>query len=227
MFQYNDCTPMLAAGVLQHAAGMSALEFATRHLFTPLGFCNFEWQHQDARGQDNGGYGLRLRPIDMQKFGVLLLRRGKWNDKRLLSEAAVERAFTPWQKSRADLVGPDYGDFWWTIDYGKGWRAHSANGWKGQRIDVIPGPGLVVTMTGCFEDGTENACFGKIVTEYLQPAVRTATGRPIPRSRRRLERLSKALGAALRQQRIAKAIESRMVPAVAPKERRRPTDLGR
>jgi CubicO group peptidase (beta-lactamase class C family) len=55
---------------------------------------NYEWMHQDPSGIDNGGYGLRLRPIDMQKFGVLYLNGGVWRGEPLISRSWVERSFS-------------------------------------------------------------------------------------------------------------------------------------
>ena len=67
-FFYNDVTPVLTTAAVQHATKQSMLDFAKRTLFSPMDFENVEWMHQDEAGFDNGAYGLRLRPIDMQKF---------------------------------------------------------------------------------------------------------------------------------------------------------------
>jgi len=40
---------------------------------------------QDASGYDNGAYGLRLRPIDMQKFGVLFLNHVQFGNRSSVS----------------------------------------------------------------------------------------------------------------------------------------------
>src|SRR5262249_29775253 len=116
-FQYNDATPTLAAAALQYATGKSALEFAEEALFGPLGFQRYEWMHQDGAGIDNAGYGLRLRPIDMQKLGLLFLDGGAWRGRQLISRAWIERSFAPWNRSKPDRP-PDYGWFWWGDDFG-------------------------------------------------------------------------------------------------------------
>ena len=86
-YQYNDVTPALAVGIVQYATGKTALEFAEDRLFGPMGFRNYEWIHQDPSGIDLGGFGLRLRPIDMQKFGVLYLNGGVWRGNALISRS--------------------------------------------------------------------------------------------------------------------------------------------
>ncbi len=223
-FQYNDATPALAAGALQYATGRSALEFAEEALFRPLGFRNYEWMHQDASGLDNGGYGLRLRPIDMQKLGLLYLRGGEWNGARVISKEWIARSFTPWNRSRPDEREPDYGWFWWTYRFGPGWTAHVAVGWKGQRIAVLPEQDLVVTMTGCIEDGSDDALFARVIERVLRPSVERAR-EPAPGDARALAALLDEVrrGAP----RLDDFIEYRMVPSTAPKAGHRPFALPR
>jgi CubicO group peptidase (beta-lactamase class C family) len=217
-YQYNDVTPMLATGALQYATGVTALQFADEHLFGPMGFRHHEWMHQDAAGLDLGGYGLRLRPIDMQKFGVLYLNGGSWHGRALVSRGWVERSFTPWNRSQADAREANYGWFWWAVTGRRGWRAHVANGWKGQRIGVLPRERLVVTMTGCIDDGMGDQVFAEVLDRFVVPAVG-------PHRRRGDARLHARLTALLEDVRTTVTTscagnEERMVPSVAPKSRR-------
>jgi CubicO group peptidase (beta-lactamase class C family) len=220
-YQYNNVTPTLAIGVIQYATGTSALEFAEASLFGPLGFRHYEWMHQDRSGLDLGGFGLRLRPIDMQKFGVLYPNGGTWRGASVVSRAWVERSFSPWNRSGPAAREPDYGWFWWTYTGRSGWPAHAAIGWKGQRIAVLPRQKLVVTMTGCIEDGSGNVVFNDLVDRFVVPAVRG--DRPLPRDPSTLSRLN-ALVEAVRTSpsRVAAGIEDRMIPSVAPKGRHVP-----
>ncbi len=80
---------MIAGGIVQYATNQSLLDFAKAALFDPMGFQNEEWMHQDRAGFDNASYGLRLRPVDMQKFGILFLNEGCWDGQQLLSKAWV------------------------------------------------------------------------------------------------------------------------------------------
>ncbi len=217
-FQYNDATPTLATGVLHYVTGKTVFDFADEALFQPMGFRNVEWMHQDASGIDNGGYGLRVRPIDMQKLGLLYLHHGMWQGKQLVSAAWVAQSFQPWNKSRPDHA-PDYGWFWWAYDFGAGWTAHVANGWKGQRIAVFPDQDIVLTMTGCIEDGSEHALFEQLVTRVLIPSV--AHGADVGSTGgadlvKLLEQVRHG------RSRLGDWIEYRMVPSVAHKAERRP-----
>jgi CubicO group peptidase (beta-lactamase class C family) len=219
-FQYNDVTPMLATGMLHAAARTTALDFAASRLFDPMGFRNYEWMHQDPSSVDNGGYGLRLRPIDMQKLGVLYLRHGAWNGRQLVPRAWVDRSFSPWNRSTSSRE-INYGWFWWQNHFGPGWTAHVANGWKCQRIVVFPDQDLVVTMTGLVEGEEEHVFFTRLVRELVLPAVVSDTPRPADPA------LAAQLSALMEEvrrgpSRIPARVEPRMVPSVALKEKRRP-----
>ncbi|HEX3345416.1 MAG TPA: serine hydrolase [Polyangiaceae bacterium] len=217
-FQYNDATPTLATGVLRQAAGESVLRFAEETLFGPMGFRNEEWMHEDPSGLDNGGYGLRLRPVDMQKLGLLYLHHGVWNGRQLVSAEWVARSFQPWNRSKPDAAQPDYGWFWWAYDFGPGWSAHVANGWKGQRIAVFPDQDIVLTMTGCIDDGTEHALFEELVKKVLIPSVTEGATATLPGNPGELAALLDDVHRG--PPRLGDWIEYRMVPSTAPKGRR-------
>ena len=213
-YQYNDFTPMLATGLIQYATGKSALEFAEESLFRPMAFRNYEWMHQDPSGMDNGGYGLRLRPIDMQKFGLLYMNGGLWRGQRLISEQWVKQSFQPWNRSAPEMRQPNYGWFWWAYDGGRGWTALMANGWKGQRIAIFPRQKVVVTMTACIQDRTE-AVFNQIVTLVARSLQADAAVPADPAARARLNALLEEVRT--RYSPVCAGGEARMVPSVARK----------
>ena len=221
-YQYTDITPIIATGVLTYAAGQTELDFAAKNLFGPMGFENYEWMHEDATGIDNGAYGLRLRPIDMQKLGLLFLRGGLWEGQPIVSKGWGDQSFAPWISSIAG--GPlNYGWYWWTFDHGAGWRSLVADGWKGQRISIVPSKNVVVTMTGIIEDEDEEALYQKILKTYVIPAVDGSGGKP-PASDPALRQPLSDLMEQVRQGplRVKPDVESRMIPSIAPKQTHHP-----
>jgi CubicO group peptidase (beta-lactamase class C family) len=219
-FQYNDENPQIASGVLAAASGQAPFDFANRYLFGPLGFQHQEWMHQDTLGNDMGGYGLRLRPIDLQKFGNLFLNQGTWQGKRLISSAWVQTSFTPWNKSVPTAMGPDYGWFWWRFPNQLKWAVKMANGWRGQRIFVLPDQELVVTITADIEDGSEVATIARLMNTWILPAVQSA---PLPVSTDAENQLAELMAQVRAgSPRWAKTTEPRMIPSVAPKGKRLP-----
>ena len=58
-------------------------------------------------GGTRWGGGLWISARDEARFGYLILRRGKWRDRRIVSENWIRQATTP------AAIGPDYGYLWW------------------------------------------------------------------------------------------------------------------
>src|SRR6202051_631647 len=108
-FKYND--------VRTHVLALAALNLWRRPLpevlkekiMDPIGASNtWRWFGYDnawvgidrqpgqaATGGGHWGGGMFINAYDMARFGYLTLRRGKWGDRQLLSEAWVNMALTP------------------------------------------------------------------------------------------------------------------------------------
>ena len=70
-------------------------------------------QMQSVSGGSHWGGGLFINSLDQARIGLLMLNRGRWNGKQLLSENYISQALTPCS------VNPDYGLFWWLNNSGK------------------------------------------------------------------------------------------------------------
>jgi len=214
-FLYNDETPTLASGILSYTTGLSAFDYGCDTLFKDLNCKNMEWMHSDRTGINMGGYGLRLRPLDMQKIGITILQKGKWQDKQVVSSAWVEKIYQPYISSSGVNSPPNYGWYWWRPNYGFSKPFLEANGWKGQRIAIQPDLGLVVTMTGCLERERcdEQKVFSDIMSKHVIPAAKgPGTSAPNNSIEEKLQKINKG------QARFNKAMETRMIPSVALKE---------
>ena len=141
--QFVYCSPAihLLSPILQQATGMTALDFARRYLFEPLGIRDVMWL-TDPQGFNRGSEGLYLHPQDMARLGYLWLNGGAWDGKQIVSRAWVEDAVKPHMQTSDDeaygygfWVDPETGDF-------------NAIGRGGQRIAVNPEPGFIVVTTG-------------------------------------------------------------------------------
>jgi CubicO group peptidase (beta-lactamase class C family) len=218
-YQFTDVTPLIASGLLEYTSRKTSLELAEEALFGPMGFRNYEWMHQDPAGVDNGAYGLRVRPIDLVKLGVLYLQEGVWEEKRLVSRAWTRDALTPWMKSSPHAAGPEVGAYFWRKDFAPadgshGWVGHVVSGWKGQRLAFFPAKGVVVVMTGALEPPEDEAAiFRRVVVDHVVPAVDHA-GTPDAAQRKALE---EELAATRATPPRMTGVEPRMVPSIAPK----------
>jgi CubicO group peptidase (beta-lactamase class C family) len=148
-FAYNSGAVHLLSAIIRKTSGMSALEFARRSLFEPLGINDVIWP-TDPRGEDNHGWGdLQLLPHDMAKIGYLFLNNGKWEGKQILSAGWVREA----TQRRVSLQGGEsYGYLWWMTAQPPG--LIEARGRGGQRIIIWPEKNAVIIFTGGgFEPG--------------------------------------------------------------------------
>lgn len=136
--------------LLTHTTGTNALAFARRELFGALRIKDVAWP-ADPTGHNHGWGDLQLRPRDMAKLGQLMLQRGRWGDRRLVSESWVATSVSPHVKRTSNQ--DHYGYLWWVkgADYA---GMFEAVGRGGQRITVWPARDLVVVWTGGgFEPG--------------------------------------------------------------------------
>ena len=228
-FQYTDLTPTILAAALQSATQETLFDYAKAKLFDPMQFENEEWMHQDQKNLDNASFGLRLRPIDMQKFGLLYLRKGCWEGERLLSRAWVHRSFSAWMHSRSGNRNADYGWYWWRENYAPGWTAHEANGWQGQRITVFPEQDVVVTMTAAIKDGWEEKIFSEIIKRYVIPSLQPETLPNEVLAKSEAESQAELQSSLLQLNAVnlfAPNLETRLLPSVEPKGRHRSLPAG-
>ena len=148
---YNTAGTHLLSQIIQTRTGERLLDYLTPRLFDPLGFEGPTW-HQSPTGVDAGGFGLSIRAEELAAFGQLLLQRGRWKGRRLVSAGFVDLA-TSGQVSNGTPAessdwGQGYGFQFWMCRHG----AYRGDGAFGQYIVVLPGHDAVVTMTGGLPD---------------------------------------------------------------------------
>lgn len=174
-FEYCNAATNIAGDIVRRATGRRLDSFADANLFAPLGITTFMWPRMSEDVVLASG-DLELRPRDMAKIGLLFLRRGMWNGRRIVSSEWVDRA-------TARIVRPD-GPHSWAVAYGYGWwhwdlrangrlyPAYFAAGWGGQSIVVVPGADLVfVTTAGGYERGVPLPA-DVMLSDYVLAAIR-------------------------------------------------------
>jgi CubicO group peptidase (beta-lactamase class C family) len=159
-FRYANGDAHLLSAILARATGGSVLDYARRVLFDPLGIdtsgaeqvdaaapgaqldgVGFAWA-VDPQGLQLGSTGLRLTARDMARIGQLVLQRGRWEGRQLVSPRWIRAATRPHVK--VNDAGDGYGYQWWTGVTDKGERTTFALGIGGQVILVVPALRTVV-----------------------------------------------------------------------------------
>ena len=86
-----DVNPILATAMLSSAAGGKLEDYAEAKVFKPLGMKHYAWTRADKKGLVSGGWGFRLRPVDMARLGILALQRGQWQGKQITPADWIRR----------------------------------------------------------------------------------------------------------------------------------------
>ncbi|MGV3617833.1 MAG: serine hydrolase domain-containing protein [Fimbriimonas sp.] len=117
-FFYNNRATNLLAGVVARAAGKPLDAFVDERLFRPLEIREWGWT-KDRAGNPHAMSGLQMRAEDLAKIGQLMLDRGVWKGKRVLSEKWIEESIAagPFQPN---VTGVEYGRLWWRYLDGAG-----------------------------------------------------------------------------------------------------------
>ncbi len=179
-FEYTDVNPVFATAMLSHAAGMPIQDYAQRVLLQPMAMKNAEWVREDAHGLVSGGWGLRLRPMDMAKLGLLIMHDGEWQGRQLIPAAWVHAMQTP-------VATRDFGYYLWIGHIVETEPSYTTMGFKGQFITMLPDRETVVVMTGLLpiEGGLRLAknvrIHRDIVNDFVFPA--TAAGADLSQAR--------------------------------------------
>jgi CubicO group peptidase (beta-lactamase class C family) len=169
---YNSGCTMLLAAVLQKVTGKRWTDFAKEALFDPLGIKEFEWITVEPSDEPAAGGGLRLRPRDMAKIGQLVLNKGEWNGRSVVSAGWIEGSLEPRHEAGGGL---SYGYQWWlgASDIGgKSYDWIAAWGLGGQRIFIVPELNLVVAITaGMYMSPRQEFVARAVLEEFVLASV--------------------------------------------------------
>jgi CubicO group peptidase (beta-lactamase class C family) len=157
---YNTPVYRMLLRILELASKSSINEYTVRKLSGPTGMTHSMWNCGPAPNNKTNctWYSSSLR--DMSRFGLLILREGKWQNRRLLNKAFVKESLTPSQK-----LNESYGYLWWlngkpsfklpsgASRQGMLWPdcpadAYGALGAQDKKIYIVPSLDLVVSRHG-------------------------------------------------------------------------------
>jgi CubicO group peptidase (beta-lactamase class C family) len=145
-WNYSSGTTNIVSRILGERidrAGSSVGTYLRERLFDPLGMRSADPRF-DAAGTFIGSSFVYATARDFARFGLLYLRDGTWEGRRLLPEGWVDHARTPVPVPPDEPHG--YGAHWWL------WRdedgSFAAHGYEGQRTIVVPRRDLVVVRLG-------------------------------------------------------------------------------
>ncbi|WP_205510525.1 serine hydrolase domain-containing protein [Longitalea arenae] len=141
------CTPAtsIVGAAVAKAVGTDLRSFAKKNLFDPAGITIRRWD-VDPVGREMGGSEMYMTAIDMMRFGLLYLNKGKAGSKQVIARSWVEASTEA--QARLDYwdILPNangYGYFWWRRKT-NGHQTFFASGACGQLIVVVPDLEMVI-----------------------------------------------------------------------------------
>jgi CubicO group peptidase (beta-lactamase class C family) len=169
VYNYCGCSAALLEAIVQKTANRPLEILAKEMLFDPLGISDVEWL-RFSNGDVLGHGGLRLRARDLAKLGQLVLNRGSWNGRQIVSTAWIDQSVTPQINGEGIFF---YGYQWWL---GRSLIARKEIDWiagvgyGGQRLYIVPSRGLVVAVySGAY--GKPQLVGNVALNQYILPAI--------------------------------------------------------
>ena len=180
-WNYNGGGTDLLGNIIERVSGKSLDAFAREALFTHLGISNWEWMKY-RNEHIAAASGLRLRPRDAAKIGQLVLNKGEWAGRQIVSAKWIEQSVTPRFQATGYFGGLFYyGQQWWmgrTLSGDKDVKWIAAQGLGGQRIFIAPELDLVViTTSGLYGSGRQGQAALDILANFIIPYVRDNNAR--------------------------------------------------
>jgi CubicO group peptidase (beta-lactamase class C family) len=156
-WEYNDVRINRLALSLAQVYGKALPEVLADRIMKPIG-ASSSWHYygyansqttiagktvESVSGGTRWGGGLWISTRDQARFGLLMLRNGRWAEQQLVPAAWIREATTP------GVLGPDYGYLWWLNSTGKLYPSaprtvYAARGAGSNTLVVDPEHDLVV-----------------------------------------------------------------------------------
>ena len=137
-WKYSNFGPYLCSVIIQDRTGKRLRDYLMPRLFGPLNIINPQWFESTA-GYTLGCGGLHLNTEEMARFGQLILNKGNWKGRQLISAQWVETATSNLISNVNSGKGPDstagYGYYFWRCARDGACRG---DGWAGQYVIVLP-----------------------------------------------------------------------------------------
>lgn len=171
-FLYNNWGFNAAGVIFEKETGVNIFEAVDSMLAKPLQMQDWKREKQSKRGDTTNSilpnYSMQISIRDMARIGYLMLRKGKWKDRQIVSERWVNQITTtvtsyneimqyePRQKliprmgKGYPVFGLGYGFTWWVWEPSVPNRllqgAYTAWGYRGQYITILPKLDVVIAI---------------------------------------------------------------------------------
>ncbi len=172
-FKYQDADPRMTMQVLNNVVPGSAIDFIKNEVLAKIGITDYGWNN-DVNGLPVAETSSSVTSRDVVKVGTLVINKGKWQGKQLISAAFLSKATSAITKPTEEWI-PDsfsYGYFWYQSDIkikDKSYQAKFAWGGGEQYILTFEALDLTVVFTAhARENNTMQMMAESILPAFLK-----------------------------------------------------------
>lgn len=169
-YHYSTPSSYMLAAILERVTGQSMVDYLMPRLFGPMGIPRPSWE-TCPQGITAGGMGLSLSTESVAKFGLLLLNKGIYNGRRIVSEQYIQRATSEQSDNRAGAQRIDSAQ-------GYGYQFHlcrrgcyRGDGSFGQLCLVAPEQNIVLAVAASFGSMSRLQVLLDLIFEYIFDAL--------------------------------------------------------
>lgn len=162
-FLYNSMNSFILAVIITKIIGKSLDSFIYERLLTPLGIKSFLWE-KSRDGYSKGGFGVYMSCEAWARVGVMLLNRGEYEGRRIISEEWIELATRVHGVPPLDTGAFNYGYHVWC---GRENDEILISGMLGQNVWICPKNNIVVSINSGNNELFQESPALTIIRAYL------------------------------------------------------------
>lgn len=162
-FAYNSMNTYMLSAIVREVSGRNMTDYLREKLFEPLGMGSYYWE-RCPMGIEKGGWGLYMCQEDLAKLGLLVLNRGLWQGRRLISVEWIDEATSAHAHPPENYGDYDYGYQIWT---GRHIPSFLFSGMFGQNVLGFTGSGLLIVSSAGNDEMFQQSDFFKVTHELL------------------------------------------------------------
>ncbi len=167
-FSYDSNESRSLMAMVAFSSGLSDIDFVKKYVFDKLEIYDFMWPYNDS-GLLPGSKDLYLCSRDLAKLGQLILDKGSYKGKQVVSEQWIEKMLSPivFDIPCEDIIPKDnlnYSYFLWNTEYNNH-NISFAYGRGGQYIFIVPDMNLCVVTSAIDKVRTDS--FREIIYQVI------------------------------------------------------------
>jgi CubicO group peptidase (beta-lactamase class C family) len=175
VWNYNSGGVQVLAAILKQVSGFDINLFAEKYLFLPLGIRDYQW----IKSQPDfpaAASGLRLKPRDLLKIGLLYMNEGRWNNASVIPASWTAQSLSTQILRKSNDSTKGYGYLFWRdeeIINQHLFNISAAKGNGGQRLFLDKESKLIVVITAGNYNRSGIVKDGELaMEEYILPSLR-------------------------------------------------------